>query len=124
MAEKVEIGAFCETYGATIENRVLEYLLENQDLDFAVGDMARELEISRPKAYDVVKEFKEKGYVIESRIIGKTQLYKFNKKNLRVKIFLRNFKECLRLVANEYNEESRPAISGPISVGVASAKHF
>ena len=30
--KKSEIGAFCETYGATIENRMLEHLLENQDL--------------------------------------------------------------------------------------------
>ena len=60
-----EIGAFCETYGATIENQVLEYLLENQDLDVAVGDMAKELDISRPKAYDVTENFENKEYLVK-----------------------------------------------------------
>ncbi len=116
-----EAGAFCETYGVTIENSILEYLLENQDLDFAIGDMAEELDVSRPKAYEVMKDFEVKGYVMKSRIIGKTQLYKLNKDNIRVKIFLRNFEECLRLVIEE-NSEISPMVIAPMNVGLASAK--
>ena len=101
-----EIGAFCETYGNTIPNRILEYLMENEDLDFAVGDMAKELQISKPKAYEIIGKFEKKGYVRKSRIVGKTQLYILNKENSRVKLFLRDFKECLRIVAEEYSEES------------------
>jgi len=101
MIEMNEIGAFCKTYGDTIHNRILEYMLENQDLDFAVGDMAKELGISKPKAYEVIKYFEQKGYVEKSRIVGKTQLYKLNKENKRVGLFLKDFKECLRLIAEE-----------------------
>lgn len=95
------IGAFCEVYGMTIENQVLEYLLENQDLDIAIGDMAEELRISRPKAYQVIKEFQEKEYVKKSRIIGNTQLYRLNKNNKRVQLFLSDFKKCLHFIAEE-----------------------
>jgi len=101
----VEIGAFCETYGNTIQNRILEYVLENQDIDFAIGDMAKELEISKPKAYEVIKYFLEKGYIEKSRVVSNTQLYKLNKENKRVKLFLKDFKECLRLIAEEYSED-------------------
>ena len=101
-----EIGAFCETYGNNIPNRILEYLMENEDLDFAVGDMAKELQISKPKAYEIIGEFEKKGYLKKSRIVGKTQLYILNKENSRVKLFLNDFKECLRLVAEENSEES------------------
>ena len=116
-----EAGAFCETYGLTIENCVLEYLLENQDLDFAIGDMAEELDISRPKAYEVMKDFEGKGYVMKSRIDGKTQLYKLNKDNLRGRIFLRNFDECLQLVIEE-NSAINPMVIAPMNFGLASAK--
>ena len=115
-----EYGAFCEIYGATIHNRILEYLLENQDLDFAVGDMAKELKISKPKAYQIIREFEEKEYAKKSRIIGKTQLYLLNKKNERVKLFLRDFKECLRLIVNESDE--KPRVSLGSGIGVAYAK--
>ena len=120
-----QTGAFCETYGNTINNRVLEYMLENQDLDFAVGDMAKEIKISRPKAYEVVKEFGKKGYVIKSRIISKTQLHMLNKKNKRVKLFLRDFKECLKLVVEKYGEKKQISHSQTgASVGIAYAKNL
>ena len=107
MIEMNEVGVFCETYGNTIDNRILEYILENQDIDFAVGDMAKELGISKPKAYEVIKYFEVKGYISKSRLVGKTQLYKLNKEDKRVKLFLKDFKECLRLVVEEYSEDEQ-----------------
>ena len=82
-------------------------MLENQYLDFAVGDMAKELKISKPKAYEVIRKFEKKEYVEKSRIIGKTQLYKLNKENRRVKLFLKDFKECLKIVVEEFHEKSK-----------------
>lgn len=101
-----EVGAFCETYGNTIPNRILEYLMENGDLDFAVGEMAKELQISKPKAYETIREFEIKGYLKKSRIVGKTQLYVLNKDNPRVKLFLGDFKKCLRIVVEENSKHS------------------
>ena len=117
------IGAFCETYGITIKNRVLEYLLENQELDFAVGDMAKELKISKPKAYEVIKKYEKKNFVKKSRVVGKTQLYIINKQNKRIKLFLRDFKECLKIVAEENHEKIISMTSTP-SVGPASTRLF
>ena len=120
-----ETGVFCETYGNTIHNRILEYMLENQDIDFAVGDMAKELGISKPKSYEVIKYFETKNYVQKSRLVGKTQLYKLNKDNKKVKLFLRDFKECLRLVVEEYSEEEKVVecdVPEPILAGVFVGK--
>lgn len=97
------IGAFCLSYGITIRNRILEYLLENQGLDFAVGDVAKELEISRPKTYEIINDFLNKNFILKSRIIGRTQLYILNKQNARVKLFLKDFKECLKIVVAEHS---------------------
>jgi len=110
-------GVFCETYGKSMHNIVLEYLLENQGLDIAISDMAREVKISRPKAYEVMKEFIKKKYVKKSRVIGKTQLYILNKNDKRVKLFIKDFKECLRLA---YEEKKTPI--SHTRVGVAYAK--
>lgn len=96
------MGAFVEIYGNTIHNRILEYLLENQSLDFAVPDLARELCISKPKVYELMELFIKKNLVIKSRIIGKTQLYKLNKENGLAQFFLKNFRDCLKLVSEPY----------------------
>ena len=100
------IGAFCETYGNTIKNRILEFVLENNGLDFAVGDMAKELGISKPKVYEVIKYFEIKEYIEKSRMVGKTQLYKLNKDNKRVELLLNDFKECLKLIVEEYSDNN------------------
>jgi len=115
-------GFFCEIYGATIRNRVLEYLLENAGLDFAIGDMAEELGISRPKAYQIMEEFEKKGYVKKSRTVGKTQLYILNKENRIVKLFLKNFKECLKILMEEYEAKNQKVSSGSGKSVVLAAK--
>lgn len=112
-------GAFCETYGATIQNKILEYLLENQDLDFAAGDAAKELKISRPKAYQVMELFLKKGFVKKTRLVGKTQLYTLNKENRRVKLFMKDFLECLKIIMEEHKEKHS---TGNPAVGAVSAK--
>jgi hypothetical protein len=104
------------TYGNTVRNRVLEYLLETQGLDLAIGDMAKVIGISRPKAYEVMSEFEKCGYVLKSRVVGKTQFYIFNRSNPRVKIFMRSFKDCLRLLMEEQPSGKKlPARGGAIS---------
>lgn len=90
----------------------MEYLLENKGLDFAVGDMARELKVSRPKAYEVIKEFESKHYIMKSRVIGKTQLYILNKESKIIQFFLKSFSECLKLVVEAYEGKGIKAMLG------------
>jgi CTP-dependent riboflavin kinase len=108
------LGAFCETYGISIRNLVLEFILENQDIDFAIGDMAKELRISRPKAYQVISCFEKEGIVEKGRVVGRTQLYGINIKNPKVKLYRKHFKECLMLIAKE--KENNPLIKAKIPV--------
>jgi len=117
-------GAFCDTYGLSIRNIVVEHLLENQGLDFAIGDVAKETKVSRPKAYDIIGELEKKGFVIKSRIIGKTQLYLLNKDNPRAKLMMKDFKECLRLVAEEHSDDPAHSAVQISRAGLASAKNI
>ena len=114
-------GAFVEVHGDTLANRVLEYLLENQDIDIAVGDLAEEISISRPKAYEIIAQFEKKKYVIKSRVVGRTQLYKINKSNRRIRLFMRMFLECLRIIAEEYAERKEKRTKSA-RIALASAK--
>jgi len=119
--KKKECGKFCELYGNTIRNRILEYIFEINDLDFAVGDMAQDTGISRPKAYEMIKELEKKKYIKKSRIVAGTQLFILNKKNKEIEFLMKNFKECLKLVIEEHSEKT---YSAGKSVGAVSAKPF
>jgi len=115
-------SVYCEIYGNTIKNRVISFLMENQDLDFSVGDMSKELKISRPKAYEIVDEYVEKGFINETRMVGRTQLYKLNKDHQIIRIYLRNFRECIKIVIDEYSPKSNKSSASSISTGIVSAK--
>ena len=119
---KLEYGIFCEVYGKNIRNLVIEFLVENQGVEFAIGDMAKELNISRPKAYEKIDEFEKKDLVKKSRIVSGTQLYLLNEKNRISKLWIKNFKECLKIVIEE--SEEKPNYSASSSISTISAKGF
>ena len=110
IASLAEPGVFCEVFGISIRNRILEEILTSESLDWAVGDIAKDLEISRPKAYQIIEEFKKKGYIKKSRMIGKTQLYLINKENKHIKVLLKAFKECLNMVMDECIKKEKKTV--------------
>jgi sugar-specific transcriptional regulator TrmB len=120
---KIPVGKYCEIYGNTKENIVMEYLLEAYDSDMAASEIYMLEKISKPKVYQIIDKFIKKGIVIKSRVIGKTQMYKLNTENPIVKIYMRNFKECLNMVSEQYSKKKRPATNSSARVAV-NAKSF
>ncbi len=121
-----DVGIFCEVYGDTLQNRIWEFILVFESGDFAVCDAAWDAGISRPKAYEIMAEFEKKGYVKKSRIIGRTQLYKLNRENPIVRIHLRNFRECLKMVIEEHRTDAgrvKENVSGKTSKSAANVKN-
>ena len=120
-------GIFCEIYGRSIRTQILEYILTFQSSDFAVSDIAEEVKISRPKAYEYANKFEKQGYIVKSRVIGRTQLYKLNKEHKHVKLLMRTFNDCLQLVVDEHstkNKQSAGAHTQSASrTGTVSAKN-
>lgn len=102
---KVPIGKYCEIYGNTKENIVMEYFLEAHDSDIAVSEVYMIENISKPKVYQIIYRLMKKGLVVKSRVIGKTQMYKLNTENPVINIYIRNFKECLNMVVKQYSKK-------------------
>ena len=53
------VGIYCELFGNTVRNKVMQYVLIFEDADFAVSQVAEDAEISRPKAYQIIEEFEK-----------------------------------------------------------------
>jgi len=94
-------GIFCEVYGDSIENRVKEEFLTFRNTGAAVSDIVEEVKISKPKAYQVVYKFLEKGYVKKFRKIGGTQLYILNSDHPIVKLWIASFSICMKMAGEE-----------------------
>lgn len=94
---------FCELFGATARNRVLEIFLEGREIDNGLGNVAEEAGLNRASVYNVASGLLKQGIIMPSRIVGRTQLYKLNFKNDEVRILSKSFDDALRLAAREVN---------------------
>jgi len=88
MEEKNE-SAFLEYFGDTPKLRFLNFLIGNHFFDFNMTDMAKEANISYNSLISFFQEFLNKGIIIKTRRVGKSDMYKLNLDNPISKNFLR-----------------------------------
>ena len=82
-------SAFLEYFGDTPKLRFLDFLIGNHFFDFNMTDMAKESGISYNSLKIFFDEFLEKGIIIKTRRVGKSDMYKLNVKNPAVKQLIR-----------------------------------
>jgi DNA-binding MarR family transcriptional regulator len=104
MTHKADYGKFCEIFGKTVRNLVLENILERGELDFAVSDILLEIKISKPKLYQIIREFEKENILVKSRLVAGTQLFVLNLKSRKAVFLYASFKRCLKLILNEYKQ--------------------
>ncbi len=86
---KMEESILLETIGDTIENRIIDFLIEGQGLDYSKKDIADGCEISRPSVYKILPKLLKEGVIKVSRKIGRITLYTLNPDNEKVKALLK-----------------------------------
>ncbi len=87
--EEDSTSAFLEYFGDTPKLRFLNFLIGNHFFDFNMTDMAREANISYNSLIIFFNEFLEKGIIIKTRRVGKSDMYKLNLDNIIAKHFLK-----------------------------------
>ncbi len=89
MENKENKSAFLEYFGDTPKLRFLDFLIGNHFFDFNMTDMAKEAEISYNSLKSFFDEFVEKGIIVKTRRVGKSDMYKLNMENEIAKNFIR-----------------------------------
>lgn len=73
--------AFMEYFGDTPKIRFLDFLIGNHFFDFNMTDIAKESKISYNSLLVFFKDFVDKGIIINTRRVGKSEMYKLNMEN-------------------------------------------
>ena len=100
-----ETGAFCNLFGGTPRNRILEFFLEMRGMDYGIGDVAREAGLNRATTYNTMEELLKSGLIIPTRKLGKTQLYSLDLKNSEAQFLIKIFDRVLEYVVASYEEK-------------------
>ena len=80
----MEKNAFLRIFGGSNSMKVFDYLLD-LDMDFNIGDIMDGTELSRKTVEKILGSFLENDLIKQSRLIGKTKMYKLNFDNPIVK---------------------------------------
>jgi len=87
--KKENQSAFLEYFGDTPKLRFLDFLIGNHFFDFNMTDMAKEAKISYNSLKSFFDEFLEKGMMIKTRRVGKSDMYKLDMDNPITQTFLK-----------------------------------
>lgn len=104
MKIKKDKSAFLEYVGDTPQLRVLDFFIGNHFFDFPLTEIARSSEISYNSLKSIFPKFIEKGILVKSRKVGKSDYYKFNMENEFVKNII---KTAWNLTKNDILSEKR-----------------
>ena len=89
MLISMEKSMLLDVIGYTVENRIIDMLIEGIGMDYSKKDIADNCKISRPTLYKVLPGLVKKGFVKPTRVIGRVQLYSINQDNNNTKILLK-----------------------------------
>ena len=98
-------GEFCTVFGATPRNRILEFFLEMRELDLAIGDVAEEIGLNKATTYNTVEVLIKEDFIVQTRKVGKVQLYKLNLQKSEVKVLIVAFNKVLNALGAKHNSE-------------------
>jgi Fe2+ or Zn2+ uptake regulation protein len=86
---KYEKSMLIEAIGDTMENRIIDFLIEGKGIDYSKTDMANGCDISRPTVYKILPKLVKEGVVKVKRTIGRITLYQLNEENEKVKALIK-----------------------------------
>ena len=70
-----------DVFGNSKQLKVLDYLIDNQDLDYSKSDIAEGAVISRTTLNKILDELLQTRVVIKTRKIGNARMFRLNEEN-------------------------------------------
>ncbi|MBU1103571.1 MAG: hypothetical protein KJ600_03390 [Nanoarchaeota archaeon] len=107
-------SAFLEYFGDTPKLRFLDFLIGNHFFDFNMTDMAREANISYNSLKSFFEDFLEKGIIVKTRRVGKSDMYKLNMDNATAQNFLKFAWFLTKQDLGVENQETVSVVQKPI----------
>ena len=101
------ISEFCRIFGATPRNVILDHFLSFRRTEYALSDLAKDYELSKATVYNAAKSLIREKYLIPTRRVGGTQLYKLNLDNQEVKLLIKIDNLILEKIYKEHRPKTK-----------------
>jgi len=85
----MKMSSLLETIGPSLENKIIDFLIEGIGIDYTKKGIAGNSGISRPTLYKIFPKLVKQKIIKPTRTIGRVQLYSLNTENEKVKALLK-----------------------------------
>lgn len=96
---------FKAIFGNSPQAKILDFLGDHPNYDYNISDLSEYASVSRPTLYSIIPELVRKKLLVETRIVGKSKMYKLNIESELVKTILKLDFELANIVAKMEEEE-------------------
>jgi DNA-binding transcriptional ArsR family regulator len=96
----MRMSVFLDKTADTPAFRILEYFLEARETDHAISDVIEATGLSRSTFYTAWPRVLANGFVKQSRVVGKTRLYRLATDNNYVKLYCELFDTSIQQVTH------------------------
>jgi len=100
-----EKSIFVEYFGNTPYIKILDFLIQGQEFDYNMTDVARGAGVGWSAFTRIWKEFLDKKIIVPTREIGNAKLFKLNKENLFVKKLIKFDFELTKLETDKLTKQ-------------------
>ncbi len=97
---------FVETFGDSPNIKVLDFFLTFSEFDYSKSQIAEEVGISRITIEPIWNRLIKSKFLIKTRTVGRAQMYRLNKSNLKVKELMNLSFKLSAAAANEEMKET------------------
>ena len=114
---------FLKAEGDIPKNRIWNFLIVHSEYDYSMKDIARFSHVGYTSLKKLWKEFKLRGIVKETRCVGKAKMYKLNRDNPLVEVFIEYFWTVVDLETERmFMEEETESTVKKVHARVAATK--
>ena len=117
-----EKSVFLEKEGYMPKNKVLDFLIISSDFDYSIKEIAKYAEVSYPCMKQLKKELVRDKWIVLTRKVGRSQMYKLNLKSKKVLKFMDFYWSVVEEEVDKKLDlkEDIHITSGPVTVPVSA----
>ena len=93
---------FVEYFGSSPYIKILDFLIQGQEFDYSMTEIARGAEVGWSAFTRVWKQLLEKNIIIQTRAIGNAKLFRLNKENPAVQKLVKLDLELTKLETDKF----------------------
>lgn len=103
-------SVFLKMFGFSPINKIMDFLIVFDKFDYSMMDISEKANIGYSTLKTLIPQLLKRKIIVQTRVAGKSQMYKINKENQIVKSFIKFYWEITnKIIEKQIKKQAIPA---------------